>query len=168
MERADRPLSLPGLLQDRRSTDALFCSRRRQVCRTARILGAAWRVAARDDFIGWTEAQRKDNLHLVVDNSRFLVLPWVHSKSLASRVLSHAARNLPDYWQERYHYRPLLMETFVEKHRFAATCYRAANWACLGETLGRGKRDRKKAFDKPVKTIWVYALARRFKERLCQ
>lgn len=130
--------------------------------------GAAWRVAPRDNFIGWTGAQRKDNLHLVVNNSRFLVLPWVHSKNLASRILSHAARNLPAYWQERYHYRPLLMETFVEKHRFAATCYKAANWTCAGETLGRGKRDRKKAFDKPVKTIWLYALDRRFKELLCQ
>ena len=130
--------------------------------------GAAWRVASRDDFIGWTETQRKSNLHLVVDNSRFLLLPWVHSKNLASRILAHAARSLADYWQERYHYRPVLMETFVEKHRFAATCYRAANWTYVGETSGRGKWDRKKAFDKPVKTIWLYALERRFKERLCQ
>lgn len=130
--------------------------------------GAAWRVAPRDDFIGWPESQRQENLHLIVDNSRFLVLPWVHSKNLASRILSHATRNLADYWQERYHYRPLLMETFVEKDRFAATCYKAANWTCVGETSGRGKWDRKKAFDKPVKTIWLYALERRFKERLCQ
>jgi hypothetical protein len=129
---------------------------------------AAWRVAPRDDFIGWTEPQRKRHLHLVVDNSRFLLLPWVHCQNLASRILSYAVRKLPDLWQQRYHYRPLLLETFVEKERFAGTCYRAANWICVGQTLGRGKWDRKKAYSKPVKTIWIYPLERRFKERLCQ
>jgi hypothetical protein len=129
---------------------------------------AAWRVAPRDDFIGWTEPQRIRHLHLVVDNSRFLLLPWIHCRNLASRILSHAARQLPHYWQRRYNYRPLLIETFVEKERFAGTCYKAANWIWVGQTLGRGKWDRKKAFAKPVKTIWLYPLDRRFKERLCQ
>lgn len=129
---------------------------------------AAWRVAPRDDFIGWKEHERKRHLHLVVDNSRFLMLPWVRCKNLASRILSHAARKLPYHWQQRYHYRPLLIETFVEKDRFAGTSYKAANWICVGQTLGRGKWDHKKAFDKPVKTIWLYPLERRFKERLCQ
>jgi hypothetical protein len=129
---------------------------------------AAWRVAPRDDFIGWTEPQRKRHLHLVVDNSRFLLLPWVHCQNLASRVLSYAVRKLPDLWQQRYLYRPLLLETFVEKERFAGTCYKAANWIPVGQTLGRGKWDRKKACAKPIKTIWLYPLDRRFKERLCQ
>lgn len=128
---------------------------------------AAWRVAPRDEFIGWTEPQRTDRLHLVVDNSRFLLLPWVHCKNLASRILSHAARQIPHHWEQRYNYRPLLLETFVEK-RFVGTCYKAANWICVGQTLGRGKWDRKKAFDKPLKTIWLYPLDRRFKERLCR
>jgi hypothetical protein len=129
---------------------------------------AAWRVAPRDDFIGWTALQRKQNLHLVIDNSRFLILPWVKSKNLASRILSHAARKLPLLWQQRYHYGPSLVETFVEKYRFEATCYKAANWICVGQTLGRGKWDRTNAYDKPVKTIWLYPLDRHFKERLCR
>jgi hypothetical protein len=137
----------------------------------AALLGfsaAAWRVAARDDFIGWTDAQRKANLHRVVDNSRFLILPWVRSKNLASRILSRVARTLPDFWQRRYRYRPVLLESFVEKQRFSATCYKAANWTCVGQTQGRGKWDRKYACDKPVKTIWLYPLDRRFKEALCR
>jgi hypothetical protein len=129
---------------------------------------AAWRLAPRDAFIGWTEAQRKANLHLVVDNSRFLILPWVRSKNLASRILSRIASLLPDFWQQRYHYRPVLLESFVEKERFSGTCYKAANWACVGQTQGRGKWDRNFACSKPVKTIWLYPLQRRFKEVLCR
>lgn len=129
---------------------------------------AAWRVASRDVFIGWTDAQRKDNLHRVVDNSRFLILPWVLGKNLASRVLSQAARTLADAWLGRYHYRPVLLETFVETPRFTGTCYKAANWICVGRTLGRGKWDRKHAAAKPVKTVWLYPLQRRFQEVLCR
>ena len=128
---------------------------------------AAWRVAPREAFIGWTDGQRQEHLHRVVDNSRFLILPWVRCKNLASRILSYAARKLPDYWQQRYRYQPLLLETFVEKQRFAGTCYLAANWICVGQTLGRGKWDRTNAHDQPVKTIWLYPLDRRFRERLC-
>jgi hypothetical protein len=129
---------------------------------------AAWRVAGRDDFIGWSDAQRKAHLHRVVNNSRFLILPWVESKNLASRILAHAARKLPGFWQQRYGYMPLLLETFVEKQRFTGTCYKAANWICVGDTLGRGKWDRKNQFDKPIKSIWLYPLDRRYKERICR
>jgi hypothetical protein len=129
---------------------------------------AAWRVAARDSFIGWNEAQRKVHLYRLVNNSRFLILPWVEGKNLASRILSHAAKKLPQYWQQRYGYRPLLLETFVEKQRFAGTCYKAANWICVGDTLGRGKWDRHNQFDKPIKSIWLYPLDRRYKERICR
>ena len=82
---------------------------------------------------------RKQNLHLVVNNSRFLVLPWVQSKNLASRILSLAGKRLPSDWQDRYHYRPVLLETFVEKERFEGTCYKAANWIYVGDTQGQGK-----------------------------
>lgn len=129
---------------------------------------AAWKVAPRDEFIGWTQEQRKNRLHHIVDNSRFLLLPWVHSKNLASRILSIVARQLPDYWQERYNYRPLLLETFVEKDRFVGTCYKAANWVCVGQTRGRGKWDTNRDYATPVKTIWLYPLERRFKEALCR
>jgi hypothetical protein len=129
---------------------------------------AAWRLAPRDGFIGWDENQRKAHLHRIVNNSRFLILPWVESKNLASRILSHAARKLPGLWQQRYGYRPVLLETFVEKQRFAGTCYKAANWICVGDTLGRGKWDRHWACGKPVKSIWLYPLHKRFKEQLCR
>jgi hypothetical protein len=127
---------------------------------------AAWRVAGRDDHIGWSDEQRKAHLHRVVNNSRFLILPWVEGKNLASRILAHAARKLPDYWQHSYGYKPYLLETFVEKQRFAGTCYKAANWICVGDTLGRGKRDRYYKFDKPIKSIWLYPLDRRYKAEL--
>lgn len=129
---------------------------------------AAWKVQPRDSFIGWSETQRKKNLHLVVGNSRFLILPWVYAKNLASRILSLAAKQLPVYWQKRYKYLPVLMETFVEKNRFAGTCYQAANWICLGQTQGRGKWDRQNNHHKPVKAVWVYPLDKRFKEHLCR
>jgi hypothetical protein len=129
---------------------------------------AAWRVAGRDDFIGWNDGQRTTHLHRVVNNSRFLILPWVQGKNLASRILAHAARKLPGYWRQRYGYEPFLLETFVEKQRFAGTCYKAANWICVGDTLGRGKWDRHNQFDKPIKSIWLYPLDRRYKERICR
>jgi hypothetical protein len=129
---------------------------------------AAWRVAPRDSFIGWSDSARRAHLHRVVDNSRFLILPWVHGKNLASRILSTAARALPDLWQERYHYRPLLLETFVETPRFNGTCYKAANWTCVGKTRGRGKYDYTNAWGKPLKTIWLYPLDRKYKETLCR
>jgi hypothetical protein len=139
--------------------------------RTVALLGfsaAAWRVAPRDKFIGWTETFRKDRLHRVINNSRFLILPWIASKNLASRILALSARSLPEHWEKQYHYRPLLLETFVEEARFAGTCYKAANWICVGKTRGRGKWDRTHTHDKPVKTIWLYPLARRFREELCR
>jgi hypothetical protein len=129
---------------------------------------AAWRVAGRDEFIGWSNDQRKTHLHRVVNNSRFLILPWVESKNLASRILAHAARYLPDLWQQRYGYKPFLLETFVEKQRFAGTCYKAANWIRVGDTLGRGKWDRQNNWDKPIKSIWLYPLDRRYKEWICR
>jgi len=129
--------------------------------------GAAYRVSARDRFIGWTDEQRGQRLHQVIDNSRFLILPWVHGKNLASRILSGCIRILPALWEQRYHYRPLLLETFVEKQRFVGACYKAANFIALGQTLGRGKWDRKHANDKPVKLIFVYPLDKRFRQKLC-
>jgi len=129
---------------------------------------AAWRVAGRDDYIGWSDAQRRTHLHRVINNSRFLILPWVQGKNLASKILAHAARKLPGCWQQRYGYKPWLLETFVEKKRFAGTCYKAANWIPVGDTLGRGKWDRQNKFDKPVKSIWLYPLNRQYKERICR
>jgi hypothetical protein len=127
---------------------------------------AAWKTAPRDDFIGWDAGQREQNLFLVVNNARFLILPWVKSKNLASRVLSMAARQIADDWQARYKYRPVLLETFVEKKRFAGTCYKAANWICVGDTQGRGKLDVHMECKVPVKSIWLYPLSRDFRKQL--
>jgi len=101
---------------------------------------SAWKLAGRDRFIGWAEPARQKNLPLVVNNARFLILPWVQSKGLASKILSLAARQLPNDWQSRYGYRPVLLETFVESERHRGTCYQAANWIPVGKTAGRGKK----------------------------
>jgi hypothetical protein len=128
---------------------------------------AAWKTAPRDLYIGWTPAQRKRNLHLIVDNARFLILPWVQSRNLASKLLAMALRILPDHWQNRYGYRPVLAETFVEIPRFSGTCYKAANWIHLGQTKGRGKLDIKHEAKLPTKSIWIYPLAKNFRNHLC-
>jgi len=93
---------------------------------------AAWTTAPRDAFIGWEATSRKENLYLIVNNSRFVLLPWVQSKNLASRILSLSVKRLPLDWQRRYGYQPVLVESFVEKGRFAGTCYRAANGSMWG------------------------------------
>lgn len=124
---------------------------------------SAWQLAPRDRFIGWSHQQRQRNLHLVVNNARFLILPWVTSKNLASMILAKVARQLPDDWNKRYHYRPVLLETFVDRQRFAGTCYKAANWIYLGETKGRGKLGPKGKQSVPIKAIWVYPLDQYFR-----
>jgi hypothetical protein len=131
-------------------------------------LGAsAWKVAPRDRFIGWTLEQRRDQLHRVVNNARFLILPWIHSPNLASHLLARLARRLPQDWERRYGYSPVLLETFVEHERFRGTCYRAANWIHVGQTQGRGKLDRHKRFAVPVKDVFLLPLCRDFRQRLC-
>ena len=127
---------------------------------------AAWALGPRDVFIGWSAVQRKKNLHLVVNNARYLILPWVRSKCLASRILATAARKLPDDWQARYGYKPVLMETFVLSERFSGTCYRAANWTYVGQTTGRGKLDRSHKHPVPLKDVFVYPLHRKFRTLL--
>ena len=127
---------------------------------------AAWQCAPRDRFISWSHQQRQQQLHLVVNNARFLILPWVCSENLASKVLGLAARQLTEDWQHRYGYRPLLLETFVEKDRFTGTCYRAANWLHVGQTQGRGKLGPSGKQSVPIKDVWLYPLEKRFRDRL--
>jgi len=127
---------------------------------------AAWQCAPRDHFIGWTHEQRQQNLHLIVNNARFLILPWVRSENLASKVLGLTARQLPQDWQYRYGIRPLLLETFVEKDRFTGACYRAANWLHVGQTQGRGKLGPSGKQSVPIKDVWLYPLGKGFKRGL--
>jgi hypothetical protein len=128
---------------------------------------AAWKTQPRDHYIGWTPAQRQENLHRVVNNARFLILPWIECKNLASSILARAARQIAADWQLQYGYRPLLLETFVEQERFRGTAYQAANWLCLGQTTGRGKLDVHHQALLPIKTVWVYPLDRHFRPVLC-
>jgi hypothetical protein len=129
---------------------------------------SAWKLAARDRYIGWLEAQRQKNLQLVVNNARFLILPWIQSKGLASKILSIISRQLPNDWQQRYGYRPVLLETFVEAPRHRGTCYKAANWTLVGQTVGRGKKCPVHSQILPIKDIWLYPLRKNFSAVLCQ
>src|SRR5213593_4215218 len=128
---------------------------------------SAWKAAPRDRWIGWSQVERRACLHLVVNNARFLLLPWVRSRNLASWALSRSARLLPLDWEKRYGYRPVLLETFVERDRFHGTCYKASNWQYVGDTQGRGKLDRDRKAQLPVKQIYVYPLVEGFREVLC-
>jgi hypothetical protein len=116
-------------------------------------------MRARDEWIGWSDEQRRHNLQAIVNNSRFLILPWVHVKGLASKILALNARQLPQDWEKHYGHRPLLLETLVDGKRFRGTCYRAANWIYVGPTAGRGRMDREhNAHGEAVKDIYVLPL----------
>jgi len=128
---------------------------------------AAWRIAVRERWIGWSEEERRHNLQLIVNNARFLILPWVGVRGLASKILSRCAQRLPLDWEKRYGYRPLLLETLVDPSRFRATCYRAANWLWVGPTKGRGRMDRyHRLAGHGVKDLYVYPLCRNVQQRL--
>jgi hypothetical protein len=129
---------------------------------------SAWMVAPRDKFIGWNHYQRQNNLHLVVNNARFLILPWVHSTHLASRLLGMVTRQIADDWLNRYSYRPVMLETFVEIPRFKGTAYKAANWIHVGQTQGRGKLGQPRENNLPIKDIWLYPLHKHFQQLLCK
>jgi len=128
---------------------------------------AAWKTAARDRFIGWDPATRQANLKLMTNNTRFLILPWVKVNNLASFVLGACLRRLSQDWQLRYGHELCLVETFVDRSRFAGTCYRAANWMRIGKTKGRSRQDRYKRLKVPVKDLYLYPLAADFRQRLC-
>ena len=136
---------------------------------------AAVTLRDRDRWIGWNQHQRRANRHLIVNNSRFLILPWVRVRNLASHLLARAAHRLPADFHARYGYAPVLLETFVEQQRFTGTCYQAANWMCVGQTSGRGRSDLRswkqrkiEAPPLPIKSIWLYPLVSDCQARLCR
>lgn len=129
---------------------------------------AAWKTKSRDNYIGWSIPQREKNLNYLTDNTRFLILPWVRVPNLASYVLGRALRRLNRDWRERYGHPVHLVETFVDRGRFRGTCYRAANWLKVGETVGRSRQDRQHKMRVPVKDIYVYPLRKNFRELLCR
>ena len=129
---------------------------------------AAWRLEARDHWIGWDERTRGENLDQVVSNSRFLIVPQVKVSGLASHTLSLCAKRLAADWQERYGIVPVLLETFVERDRFKGTCYQAANWQHIGATKGRGRQDRQRTNHVAIKDIYIYPLHRAARKILCK
>jgi hypothetical protein len=129
---------------------------------------AAWKTRPRDQYIGWRLAQRRAGLELIANNSRFLILPGVRVAHLASHILGAVSRRLGADWRERYGHSVALLETFVERDRFAGTCYRAANWVCVGQTQGRTRQDRHRNIEAPVKDVYLYPLRADFRKELCR
>lgn len=129
--------------------------------------GPARALAARDHWIGWEHAQRRRNLPWVVNNSRFLIFPWVQVPHLASHVLGRLARRLADDWETHWGFRPLLLETFVDSAHYRGSCYRGAGWTCLGYTSGRGLRRPGKRYRTTAKLIFTKPLHADFRRLLC-
>lgn len=127
---------------------------------------AAWKCQDRDRFIGWTPPQRERNLGLLTNNTRFLIFPWVKVSGLASWALAAVLRRLSSDWQRKYGHPIALVETFVERDRFAGTAYRAAHWKKVGQTTGRTRQDRCYSIQAPVKDIYLYPLRRHFRAEL--
>ena len=127
---------------------------------------AAWTLAPRDDYIGWSRQMREKNLPRVVDNPRFLILPWIHIPNLGSHILAIVRRRLPADWTARYSTTPVLIETFVETPRYTGAVYRASDWIRVGTTQGRGRYDTKNRYDKPKKGIWLRPLRKDWKRIL--
>jgi hypothetical protein len=140
--------------------------------RTGRLLACllfgapAWKCRARDQFIGWLPELRARNLHRITNNTRFLILPFVRVPHLASWILGQVLRRLSADWQNKYGHPIVLVETFVERQRFAGTSYKASNWIQLGATTGRSRQDRKRTLQVPVKDVYVYPLSYHFREEL--
>ena len=128
---------------------------------------AAWKAKARDAWIGWSPEQRRGGLERLTNNTRFLVLPWVHVPHLASHLLGQIARRLRADWMAKYGHDIDLLETFVDRERFRGTCYRAAGWRHVGATAGRSRNDRDQTLSVPVKDIYVRPLVPDFRRRLC-
>ena len=129
----------------------------------------AWKMSPRDRWVGWDEPTRRRNLQRIVNQSRFLLLPWVKIRNLASHILAKMVREFPSEWERAYGIRPVLVETFVDLQRFPGTCYRAANWHYLGTTQGRGRMDRHhERQGASPKGVFVYPLVPRFRQALMQ
>jgi len=121
---------------------------------------AAWRCAARDRFLNWDDPTRRQHLCGVANNTRFLILPWVRVAGLASHVLGQVARRIGEDWAMKYGHGLDWLESFVERTRFAGTCYRAANWQWVGQTTSRSRQDRHHRLEVPIKDIYLYRLRR--------
>lgn len=129
---------------------------------------AAWKTEPRDTFIGWDSRTRAARLGGIANNNRYLILPWVEVPHLASHVLGLLARRIRNDWVGKYGHPISLLETFVDRSRFRGTCYRAANWRCVGQTQGRSRQDRYSNMSVPIKDIYLYPLTPTFRQELAQ
>ena len=127
---------------------------------------AAWKTAPRDTFIGWSREIRQRNVNFLTNNTRFLILPWVRVPHLASHILSLISKKITGDWIKKYNHPIWALETFVDCERFKGTCYRAANWIHLGKTKGRTRSDRFNNIRVPIKDVYLYPLAKNFREAL--
>jgi len=127
---------------------------------------AAWAVQSREQFIGWPKAVKNNRLHYIANNTRYLVLPWVTVKCLASKILALNIRQISDDWNRVYHFPLYLLETFVEQDRFKGTCYQASNWIRVGETKGTAKKGHKHLKHDKIKDVYLYPLHKYFKKML--
>ena len=127
---------------------------------------AARHLGPRDRYIGWSAKARRRNIMYLAYNSRYLIMPWVQVKHLASHLLGRMLRMLSDEWQRVYGHPVVYAETFVDPSRYRGTCYRASNWVYLGQTTGRGKDDQTGKANRPLKDVYGYALVKDFREIL--
>lgn len=127
---------------------------------------AAWKTEPRDSFVGWEAQIRKKNLHLITNNHRFLILPWINVKFLASHILGKIVKRISGDWMRKYKHPIYMLETFVEKNRFRGTCYQASNWTHVGETKGRSRNDRYSNMKVPIKDIYLYPVSKNYKKEL--
>jgi len=121
---------------------------------------AAWKCAPRDQYLGWTVAQRRAGLNRVANNTRYVIFPWVQVRHLASHVLGRVSRRIQTDWQRKYAHGLDWLETFVQIDRFAGTCYRAAGWQAVGQTTGRSRQDKDHQLQVPRKSVWLLPLSR--------
>jgi hypothetical protein len=128
---------------------------------------AAWKCADRDAFLGWDRPTRERHLQRLTNNTRFLIPGWVQVPHLASHVLGLIARRIRADWQAKYGHPVHALETFVDRSRFKGTCYRAANWLCLGATQGRTRNDRAHRIRAAVKDVYLYPLVADVRRELC-
>jgi hypothetical protein len=142
----------------------VYCGQRPIACLA--FSSAPRHIGCRDRYIGWSKRLRKERIHLLAYNCRFLILPWVRVRHLASHLLGRMARILSVDWQTVYHHPIYYLETFVDKQRFCGTCYKAANWIYLGDTTGRGKNDQTHIPNRSIKAVWGYPLTGHFRRLL--
>ncbi len=142
------------------------CDRQQRPLACLLFGSAAWKVACRDEWIAWNPRARQAGLHLLTNNMRFLILPWVRVPHLASHLLGIIARRIRNDWIKKYGHPVHLLETFVEQNRFRGTCYQAANWIRVGQTTGRSRNDTERTLQVPVKSVYLYPLHAQVREAL--